>query len=195
MASIYGIQLKAVKKTMGMEGEGFVSNLYMDRKKIGTACDYADGGMIYVSVQKEKEEFSKRVRQYYTNHPQEDFVKRYNDITSPEEYIQLRKAGQLPIKNAAEFSDMELAEDFCNELYKMYDLEQIYKKQIKKGFLAIVTVEFVHIKSTPLPMDKIYYTDGSRTTFEDIKKTVERKTPAVILKQYDSFEDFVNPLP
>ena len=43
MASIYGIQLKAVKKTMGMEGEGLVSNLYMDRKKIGTACDYADG--------------------------------------------------------------------------------------------------------------------------------------------------------
>ena len=42
MATIYGIQLKAVKKTMGLEGEGFVSNLYMDGKKIGTACDYVD---------------------------------------------------------------------------------------------------------------------------------------------------------
>ena len=40
MAGIMGISLKAIKRTVGREGNGFLANVYLYNKKIGTVADY-----------------------------------------------------------------------------------------------------------------------------------------------------------
>lgn len=37
------LQFKSVKKTYGMEGEGFIANIYLNNKKVGVYNDFADG--------------------------------------------------------------------------------------------------------------------------------------------------------
>jgi hypothetical protein len=41
-------QVKAVKATYGMEGPGFLCNLYKGNKKVATCADYGDGGSMHL---------------------------------------------------------------------------------------------------------------------------------------------------
>ena len=102
MASIYGIQLKKVKKTYGIEGVGFQADLYMDGKKVGYAADYADGSMLNVHV--ENAVLVARVRQYYAENPKEDFLTTYSNIKCAKDYIALKNEGKLPVMDYSKLS-------------------------------------------------------------------------------------------
>lgn len=72
MASINGIALKAVKSFQTMDGVGFTSNVYIGNKKIGTAGDGGYGGEVELYIDREhREDYSKRVKEYYEKNPAE----------------------------------------------------------------------------------------------------------------------------
>lgn len=51
------LQFKSVKKTYGMEGEGFIANIYLNNKKVGVYNDFADGSggyPVFDTVEAEK---------------------------------------------------------------------------------------------------------------------------------------------
>ncbi len=193
MASIYGIQLKKVKKTYGIEGVGFQADLYMDGKKVGYAADYADGSMLNVHV--ENAVLVARVRQYYAENPKEDFLTTYSNIKCAKDYIALKNEGKLPVMDYSKLSDGEILEDFCNELYFLHMHERTFKRAIRQDWKAIIVTDYKSIKGVPTPLDQIYYTNGSASAFESVKKAAEKKCTAVELKQYRSLNDFVIPMP
>lgn len=45
MATLRNFQMKNIKKTRGMEGEGCTGTMYLNGKKVGTYADYADGAL------------------------------------------------------------------------------------------------------------------------------------------------------
>lgn len=45
MASLYGFQMKNIKNTLGIEGQGCLASMYLNGKKIGSYKDYSDGGI------------------------------------------------------------------------------------------------------------------------------------------------------
>lgn len=193
MAKIYGFELKAVKKTYGMEGEGFIANLYMDNKKVGSVADYGDGGCIDVSFESQREEVFKRALLYAQNHRKADAIT--SELKSPEEYVCLRDEGKLPLCKVDLDDKWSHIEHLVYELYEFLGLEKEFKKAIKKGWNAIVLAEYVYIPDTPLPLDQIYSTDGSNSDFQYVKDLAEEKSKAVELTQYSSLDDFIIPLP
>ena len=51
------LQFKSVKKTYGMEGEGFIANIYLNNKKVGVYNDFEDGSggyPVFDTVEAEK---------------------------------------------------------------------------------------------------------------------------------------------
>ena len=67
MASMKGIEVKALKEFRGHEGEPlWQGNIYMDGKKVGYYSDDAHGGMAIVDIypREYREEFEKRTKDY-----------------------------------------------------------------------------------------------------------------------------------
>lgn len=193
MAKIYGLELKAVKKTYGRECEGFIANLYMDNKKVGSVADYGDGGCIDVSLESQREEVFRRALLYAQNHRKEDTIT--SELKSPEEYVRLRDEGKLPLRKVDLDDKWSHIEHLVYELYELLGLEKEFKKAIKKDWKAIVLAEYVYIPGNPLPLDQIYSTDGSETSYNFVKDVAEKKSKAVELTQYSSLDDFIISLP
>lgn len=177
MASIKDVSLKAVKKTLGIEGEGFLANIYLQSKKIGTVADYGDGGCYHICIEKESDVLENIVRTYYSQRPEVDGFK----LKSVEEYVERKKNGTLPYRDYTNADIYMLYEYFFNKIYQLYCIEQELKKAVK--------VSYVYIPGIPLPLDKIYYTNGSKKVFDDICKH-EKNEAVVFLRQYSNLEDF-----
>lgn len=189
MAGIMGINLKAIKRTVGREGDGFLANVYLNNKKIGTVADYGDGGGYEICIEQEKKLFEEIVQKYYERYPELDNFA----LKSSKEYIERKANGTLPIRNFSKrdgFSlDEVFYEPFFSKLYRLHCLESDFKKCLKKGYSALVIVSYVYIPGEPLALDEAYYTGGSKEAFEEIKSHVKRL--AFEITQYTSMNDFV----
>lgn len=71
MASINGVQLKAIKHFETTRGVGFTASIYIDNKKVGIASDEGRGGMVDTHFVKHENAalFSERAKAYYESNP------------------------------------------------------------------------------------------------------------------------------
>lgn len=184
MASIKGVNLKAIKKTIGIEGEGFLANIYLQNKKIGTVTNYGDGGCYHICIEKEERVLEDIVRTYYKEHPELDNFA----LKSVEEYLERKENGTLPLRNFSDTDIYILYEYFLSKVYRLHCLEKEFTNAVKKGYTALVTISYVYIPGSPLPLDEMYYTDGTKNVFNEICQHAKNKTFSV--KQYSCLEDF-----
>ena len=178
------IQLKAVKKTCGMEGYGFTANIYINKKKIGTYADYGDGAMgnctfdgkdaekqlILLIVEYAEKRPNKYIVDMYKKEP--DRYKEAMERTKkmfpyiPEEKLTMNVISSLDFDYIME------------ELYDLIENEKEFKKALKKGYGYLAYSE--HRNSSIM-----YPADWT----EDQVRTDMKKEGLVIL--YKSLNDFI----
>lgn len=188
MAKINGFELKAIKKIIGMEGEGFTTNVHLDNKKIESCADYADGGPLNIQINWTAE-CEKRLTESFEKHPRVDTFELYKNHVKEEEYLKLKEENDLPVCKYNDYYDM--MEYICNDLYALKMLEEDYKRSVKKGYSSIIYVSFISFYRTPCPVDMIYQTDGSEKSFQEVKTAEETKSKAVNLYCFNSLNDFI----
>lgn len=116
MAKIMDFQLKSVKTFQGMDGIGLNANLYYKNKKVAFVLDEGHGGELNIQFFEpdKKEEVFQAVKKYYEKYPKFMFYD----------------------------TDWGKLTEFVEELYALYELEQYFKKQTKKGYQAVVDVRY-----------------------------------------------------
>lgn len=137
MASIYGIRLRNLKTFTGMEGTGFSASLYLDRKKVGTVSDIANGGsMEYVWTKYEdRDAFDRRVDQYWKKYRLYDTVEIFK--MGREKAWEAFKSDTLPVQNDR-FGIMPFEDSFINELIGLIQDEREYKRKSRLGCQKLI---------------------------------------------------------
>lgn len=182
MASIRGIKLTGIQSHMGMEGYTFYANVTMDGKKVGYVCDDAYGGPWDIGLPADvQEEIARRYGEFIEETGKVDEMALFR--MTEDEYAAAKKSGTLPVQK-----DRNL-EFFFSELAELADFEKRYKSAVKKGYKAIVRVQFYHVNG-PVPVDYAYMTGGSPKLYADIYEEAEKKCKAVRVTQYASLDDF-----
>ena len=134
------IQLKAVKKTCGMEGYGFTANIYINKKKIGTYADYGDGAMgncLFDSEDIEKQ-FRLLIVEYAEKRPNKYIVDMYEK--EPDKYkVAMERTKKIfpyiPEEKLTMNVISSLEFDYImEELYNLIEDEKEFKKVLKKGY-------------------------------------------------------------
>lgn len=160
MASIKGISLKGIKKTHGMEDEGFIANLYLNNKKIGSCADYGDGGPLSIRYDNPNTEavFQKLVREYYSEHPAED-------------------------------PRLEDSEFFIYKLHTLTLLEASYKKGSKVFWPDMVYLDVPFTYDGKMPEHDIFYCMDGETARAQAK-VLEAKYQGCTAVVFTSIADF-----
>lgn len=143
MASIKGFQLKNVKQTKGIEGYGCTASMYLNGKKIGTYADYGDGGMEDVTfVSKEAEEnMIKTIIEFAKTYSNEFIIALYKE--RPEQFADVcrRFKKAYPYIPDEDITIQTMASNsivwIVNEFLKLYEVEKVYKRYVKKGYRAV----------------------------------------------------------
>lgn len=145
MASINGVELKGIKKTVGIEGEGFIANIYLNRKKVGEYADYGDGGMGHYNFDSKeaKQAVIKAAFKYGKTRRNNVLINLYNN--RPEQY-------QNELKRVRTYYPYVPQEDitmnsvayagsgidiFIDDIYAFKGIESYFKKMKKKGHCAV----------------------------------------------------------
>lgn len=177
------VQLKAVKKTCGMEGHGFMANIYVNNKKIGTYADYGDGAMGICSFDNEEAEKQLRslIVDYAEKYPNEYIVDMY--IADPERYKQdkERYAKIFPyIPKERLTMNVVSSLDFdcmAQKLYCLCEDEKEFKKARKKGYGYLAVSEY-GTKSVMYPAD---------WTEEQVRADMKEEGLVILYKSIDDF--------
>lgn len=161
MASIKGLQLKAIKKTHGMEDEGFVANLYFNGKKVGYCADYGDGGPLSVRYddQKVKEQIEQQVKAYYAEHHAED-------------------------------PRLETLSDLIYRLHTLSSLESSFKKCVKEGWPYLVFLDIPLTYNGKFPESEAAAYKNEKVADEQ-KKALETEYPGCKALVFKSIADFI----
>lgn len=190
MANINGIEIKAIKTFLGTEGYARQGNVYLDKKKIGFFSEDGNGGCDWIDFECDKEIkelFFSRVRAHYKNYPALDNMKIYN--MTMEEYV--KQENKLPVTTYEQESNDIIMEYFMEKLLNLREFEQDYRKADKKGYSAIITVKYISLSGNPLPLDEVYYTNGTQESFRKVENTAKEKSITVIVASYTSPKDFI----
>lgn len=144
MAKLRNFQMKNIRKTRGIEGEGCTGTMYLNGKQIGTYADYGDGALGYAEyVSKEaEEEMTKLIIAYAKDHPCEYVVNLYkarphqfkNDCERFKEYHPYIPDEDITKETMSANDICFIVEDFL----KLYRAEKVYKRNLKKGYKALV---------------------------------------------------------
>lgn len=143
MASIKGLQLKNVKRTLGMEGYGVICTMYLNGKKIGAYEDYGDGScenITYVDNNARKN-LVKVIIEYAKTHKNDFVINMYNERPQQykEECERFKKYNpfiadeDITIQTMASNSIVYIFDDLMN----LMEIEKQFKKYIKKGYECI----------------------------------------------------------
>ncbi len=182
MASIKGIKLTGIQSHAGMEGMTLFAKVNMDGKVVGFVRDDAYGGPWDIGLPEDvQEEIRRRYREFITETRKVDEMELFH-ITA-EEFAKRKADGTLPVQ-----ADDNL-EFFFSELAELCDAEKRFKAAVKKGYRATVEVKFF-ILNGPTPLGYAYQTGGSPKTYKEIYDEAVQKSPAVLVTQYNSLDDF-----
>lgn len=185
MAKIYGIELKNIKNFVGHEGLAFQANVYLNGKKVGFYSQDGWGGSGWLEADKEnREKITDVINKYYKDNPQIDSFKVFQ--MTPDEFRRNRDKGTLP-KATTTFEPIDT---FMWELHELKTTESEWKKGVKQGYKAIVVVKYEHVRNTPMPMDSVWYSNGTRESINSIQKSADDKSVANFIKVYSSADDF-----
>ena len=190
MANINGIEINAIKTFLGTEGYARQGNVYLDKKKIGFFSEDGNGGCDWIGFECDKEIkelFFSRVRAHYKKYPTLDYKKIY-DMTI-DEYV--KQENKLPVTRYEQESNDTAMEYFMEKLLNLKEFEQDYKKAVKKGYSAIIAVKYISLSGNPLPLDEVYYTNGTQESFKKVENAAKEKSIAAIAESYISLNDFI----
>ena len=174
MAKIKNVELKAIKKTIGREGDGFTANVYYNKKKVGSVADYGDGAIsLSVYIDKDKQEELKKIAiDYYKEHP-----KYYVDINSD-----------------------RVLSDFLSELHELKFYEDVYKKNLKKGWQKLLVLAHTNRNEYPFKDTEYAYEDISiscnyqgENPSESLMNKIRKAHPntTCIIGKYNCIDDFI----
>ena len=181
MAKILGVQLKSRKTWEAREGLGCTANIYMDNKKIGTFYDAGDGGCVDINIDtpEARNELARRAKKYFEKYP--------FDTTGLDET-------KLDGKTFEEkYNFLVDTESFINEVDALYEREQFWKKQVKKGFKILLVCDYPFFASGPhpyIPMTMYGGKDPLRNVVNAISEH-KKKWPLLKTKTYANPEDFI----
>lgn len=190
MANINGIEIKAIKTFLGTEGYARQGNVYLDKKKIGFFSEDGNGGCDWIDFECDKEIkelFFSRVRAHYKNYPALDYMKIYN--MTMEEYV--KQENKLPVTTYEQESNDIIMEYFMEKLLNLRELEQDYRKAVKKGYSVLISIKYISLSGNALPLDEVYYTNGTNESFKKVENAAKEKSITVIVESYTSPKDFI----
>ena len=110
------LQFKSVKKTYGMEGEGFIANIYLNNKKVGVYNDFADGSggyPVFDTVEAEK---------------------RVDSLIAEWTAKSTDKAVKALFETDPRIIDFSF---LAEELINLVEDEKIFKRGVKKGYKCL----------------------------------------------------------
>ncbi|MDD3414190.1 MAG: hypothetical protein PHY47_09335 [Lachnospiraceae bacterium] len=190
MANINGIEIKAIKTFLGTEGYARQGNVYLDKKKMGFFSEDGNGGCDWIEFECDKEVkelFFRRVRAHYKKYPALDYMKIY-DMTI-EEYV--KQENKLPVTTFEQESNDIIMEYFMEKLLNLREFEQDYRNAVKKGYSELISIKYISLSGNALPLDEVYYTNGTHESFKKVENAAKEKSITVIVESYTSPKDFI----
>ena len=161
MGKIYNCELKGIKT---LKNEGFIGNLYYKNKKIINYIDNNDGSFPKIEFIKNdlKDDFISVVKDFYNKYPKEM-------IDTKEEYLIV---------------------EFVEELYRLKELENIFKKLNKKEETVLILLKFSKRTDCITNYEKEDICLSSTLWNDEFKDKLLEKYKPIEYIVYKSLEDF-----
>jgi hypothetical protein len=167
MASIKGVTLKNLTRFVGMEGEAYQGNIYLNNKKAGWFSQSGDGGPSTANYDSPKieKEITAIIDQYFKENP--------------------------PVVDWA-----NTCEFFFDDLVNLILDEKEFNKAVKKGYAwySIVDTEFnPNKKPCPVKLPMAYSIPSGLTSDAQIEKFINDRTAEGYdkIKIYKTSDDFI----
>lgn len=174
MASMNGIELKAIKEFNGHDGGGYYQgNIYLDGKKIGYWSQDVWCGPDIFSFDRDENKFKDRIKAYYKKNPQVDELKT------------LRHDTDWSNPPMTDYSDNPMIEEyFMNDLLELSFREKEFKKYSKKGYKVMGVIDYYSGRMPKYRSQSIFAVDKAQIKFEN-----ETENSYTVF--YESLDDFV----
>lgn len=190
MVNIFGVELKSVCISRGMEDFHVEAEVFLNGQQIGFFIDEGSGGqgMLKFSCDMNvRRDFYLVAWRYFASYPEVDTLALYE--FTQKEFTELR--GSLPKISYKEWPDEKVALFFINRLIYLHQLDEQYEQAVKEGYSAIVVARFYTLKNAKAEPDKIFYTDGTGEMLGQVIDLIEKTNRNYVITQYKSASDFV----
>lgn len=189
MVKIFGVELKNVDITRGMEDFHVEAEIYLNGQPIGFYIDEGSGGpgMLKFSCEMStRKDFYYVAWRYFASYPEVDSLALYE--FTQREFTDLK--GSLPKVSYKEWPDEKVAMFFVSRIIYLYQLEEQLNQAISEGYSAIVVAKFYALKNAKAEPEKIFYTDGSDEMLGQVISIIEKTNHNYVITQYKSDNDF-----
>ncbi len=190
MVKIFGVELKNVNISQGMEDFRVEADVYLNGQQVGFFMDEGSGGPGIFKLSCEinlRRDFYLLAWRYFASYPEIDSLALYE--YTQKDFNELR--GSLPKVSYKEWPDEKVAMFFINKLIYLYQLNEQYKQACLEGYSAIVVAKFYVLKNAKAEPEKIFYTDGSDEMLTQVIDIIEKTNRNYVIAQYKSEEDFM----
>ncbi len=190
MVKIFGVELKNVSISQGMEDFHVEAEIFLEGKQIGLFLDEGSGGpgMLKFSCDlATRKDFYYVAWRYFASYPDVDTLALYE--YSVKEFAELK--GSLPKVSYKEWPDDKVAMFFINRLIYLYQLDEQFNQAKEEGYSAIVVARFFALKNAKAIPEKIYYTDGTDEMLDQVISIIEKTNRNYVLSHYKSSNDFL----
>ena len=190
MVKIFGVELKNVEITNGMEDFRVEAEVYLNGQPVGFFIDEGSGGPGMLKFNCDistRKEFYYVAWRYFASYPEIDSLALYE--FTQKEFGELK--GSLPKVSYKEWPDDKVAMFFINRIIYLYQLEEQYRQAVSEGYAAIVVVKYYALKNAKAEPEKIYFTDGSEEMLGQVIALIEKTNHNYVISQYKSADDFL----
>ncbi len=190
MVKIFGVELKNVEITNGMEDFHVEAEVYLNGQQVGFFIDEGSGGpgMLKFNCNiSTRKEFYYVAWRYFASYPEIDSLALYE--FTQKEFTELK--GSLPKVSYKEWPDDKVAMFFINRIIYLYQLEEQYQQAVSEGYSAIIVVKYYALKNAKAEPEKIFFTDGSEEMLGQVIALVEKTNRNYVISQYKSADDFL----
>ena len=190
MVKIFGVELKNLEITNGMEDFRVEAEVYLNGQPVGFFIDEGSGGPGMLKFNCDistRKEFYYVAWRYFASYPEIDSLALYE--FTQKEFGELK--GSLPKVSYKEWPDDKVAMFFINRIIYLYQLEEQYRQAVSEGYAAIVVVKYYALKNAKAEPEKIYFTDGSEEMLGQVIALIEKTNHNYVISQYKSADDFL----
>ena len=190
MVRIFGVELKNVNISQGMEDFHVEADVYLNGQQVGFFIDEGSGGpgiLKFSCDMNLRRDFYLVAWRYFASYPEVDSLALYE--FTQKEFTELR--GSLPKVSYKEWPDEKVAMFFINRIIYLYQLDEQYAQARSEGYSAIVVAKFYALKNAKAEPEKIFYTDGTDEMLRQVIDIIEKTNRNYVIAQYKSYEDFV----
>ncbi len=190
MVKIYGVELRNVNISSGIEDYHVEAEVYLEGQQVGLYIDEGFGGpgMLKFSCDANtRKNFYYVAWRYFASYPEIDSLALYE--YTQKEFVDLK--GSLPKVSYKEWPDEKVAMFFIDRIIYLYQLEEQFVQAQKEGYKAIVVARFYALKNAKAEQEKVFYTDGSEEMLEKVISMIEKTNRNYLISQYRSNDDFI----